>query len=128
MVSMKKYAGSQFLKLETLGDGERVETIAGIIEASAATYDKPILVFKSGARMSLNKTNTSALCRDLGEDSEDWIEKEVRIYVGRVKFQGGLQDGLLIEALDPISPPRKLQKKPLAAPRPKPDYDDEIPL
>jgi hypothetical protein len=107
MANMRKYASTEYLKAATLGDEERIKTIAGVIDASASSYDKPTLIFKSGARMSLNKTNTGELCRVFGEDSESWIEKTVKIYVGQTKFNGTMQDGLLLAKHDSAAKRKK---------------------
>jgi hypothetical protein len=100
MANMRKYASTEYLKAATLGKEKRVETIAGVIEASDKTFDKPVLVFKSGARLSLNKTNAGELIRCFGDESEDWLEKTIKIYVGKIEYNSTMQDGLKIEALD----------------------------
>ena len=62
-----------------------------------------------------------------GPNDKDWIGCTVELYVGDLKYNGGIQEGVLVK---PVSPP-----KPLAARTPVPksrrvkkDMDDDIPF
>ena len=96
MASMKKYAGSRFLRLDDVVDQPRREKIAAVVDEG--TYGKPILKFESGAQFSCNATNVGTLIAEFGEDSNDWLGGEIELYHGQVKFKGSSQDSVLIRA------------------------------
>jgi hypothetical protein len=58
MVSLKQYCGSRFITVDDVRDGPMRETIAGVV---AGQYDKLNVIFKSGDKLSLNKTNAKKL-------------------------------------------------------------------
>jgi hypothetical protein len=59
LMDMGKYASQGFIKPEMLANGPEIEKISAIEEGK---YNKPVLVFASGRRMSLNGTNTRPDC------------------------------------------------------------------
>jgi hypothetical protein len=79
-------------------------TISNVVESEK--YDKLNLIFDDGTQLSLNATNTRALARHYGMESDDWVGKEIELTVGSVEFQGGEQETVIAR---PISPP--LEKK-----------------
>src|SRR5262249_23503064 len=78
-------------------------------------FDKPDLVFKSGEILSLNATNNRILMRVYGDNSEDWIHKQIQLVLGQVKFQGELQDSVVVKPLDPpVEKPTPVSPEPPA--------------
>jgi hypothetical protein len=98
-MDMRKYSGPTFLKVDDVRDGPLQLQITVIKEGK---YDKPDIVFESGEMLSLNATNTKTLVRVYGPNSEDWIGKEIELALGKVKYQGELQEAVIVK---PISPP-----------------------
>src|SRR5690349_13363650 len=109
-MNMRKFAATEFIRLDDLKDGPREETIAGIVEGK---FDKPDVIFESGAKMGLNKTNTLTLCKAYGDEEEAWIGKVVELFAGTIRYQGSDKEAVLVR---PISPPIKKA------------FNDEIPF
>jgi hypothetical protein len=103
-MDMKKYSGSAFLKLDDVRGAPRRERVASVSEGK---FGKPVLVFESGARLSLNVTNNRVLVRAFGDESDGWVGCDLDLRLGKVEVQGELKEIVLVE---PISP-----KLPLAA-------------
>ena len=99
--NMRKFAATEFVKVEDLRDGPRQETIAEIVDGK---FERPDIIFESGARMGLNGTNTLTLCNAYGDDDEDWIGRVVELFVGTICYQGMDKEVVLVR---PISPPIK---------------------
>jgi hypothetical protein len=120
-MDISKYYGSVFLKIEDIkAGGPRRVTI---IDVQEGRYDKPDLHFDDDTCMGCNATNCRTLAKAYGTESDDWIGKEVKLTVGEVKYQGKLQEAILVT---PISPPGN--KRP-PKPEPKADFgDDSIPF
>jgi hypothetical protein len=77
--------------------------------------------------LSANATSCGCLIRAYGAESDDWLDKEIEIYVDEVEIKGKntgemvTTDAVLVR---PISPP--LEKK--APVKRKDDLDDSIPF
>jgi hypothetical protein len=61
-MDMRKYSGSQFVKCADVSSGPIREKIAGV---EVGKYDKPNLLFESGAILSVNATNNKTLVSSL---------------------------------------------------------------
>jgi hypothetical protein len=70
----------------------------------------------------VNATNNRILMRAYGRNSDDWVGKEIELYLGEIEFQGTAREAVLVR---PISPPIKKPKKP---PEEPPPFNDEIPI
>jgi hypothetical protein len=97
-MDMRKYVGEMFIKVDDVRDGPLRMQIAAIKEGQ---FEKPDMVFESGEVLSLNATNTRILMRAYGQDSADWVGKEVELALGQIPFQGQLRDSVVVK---PISP------------------------
>jgi hypothetical protein len=118
-MNMRKFAATEFIRLDDLQDGPREETIAGIVEGK---FDKPDVIFESGAKMGLNKTNTLTLCKAYGDEEEAWIGKVIELFAGTISYQGSDKEAVLVR---PISPPIK---KPASEEAKPPPFNDQIPF
>lgn len=140
-MDMRKFAGKSFIKLADVSDGPLTDTIAAV---RPGKFEKPNLIFESGAALSLNATNNKALIRAYGPNSEDWIGKEVELYGGEIEFQNRMMPAVLVRPISPALKPAERTKiapefgddsvKPTAAKRKAPtkksgDFgdDSEIP-
>jgi hypothetical protein len=120
-MDMRKYSGANFLKVDDVRDAPLREIIANI---KVGKYDKPDMYFESGDCLSLNATNTHALIRAYGPNSDDWIGKEIELFVGEIEFENKPIDAVLVKA---ISPAPKQQER--TNPPPAHDQmDDSIPF
>jgi len=118
-MDMRRFSGQTFLKVDDVRDAPLREIIAII---KIGKYEKPDLYFESGDCLSLNATNNAKLIRAYGANSDDWLGKEIELFVGEIEFQNKPIDAVLVK---PISPPLKQQErtKPPAMHDP---LDDEI--
>ena len=120
-MDMRQFAGSSFITVETLRDGPREEVIVSV---ATGKYDKPVATFESGDQLSLNKTNVNTLIKAYGPNDQDWIGCTVELYVGDVKYNGGIQEGVLVQ---PINPPKPVEARtPVPKTPPVKDMDDDI--
>jgi hypothetical protein len=116
-IDVRKYLKKSFIGLDDVEDRPLTLRIAQCVEGA---YDKLNLIFTSGHKFSLNKENTGRLVRDLGDDVEDWIDVEVKLFKGTFQTNNGETDGVELEVLMP-------ETKPAAKPASKRgDMDDEI--
>jgi hypothetical protein len=104
------FSNSAFITVAALG--EEVLDEEFIAEVGVGKFGKLVLTFRSGRKLSLNKTNLKTLQKAYGMNSDDWIGKHVKLYVGELMGESGPVDSVL---LAPVSPPIIKQKA-----RPKP--------
>ena len=121
-MDMRQFAGSSFITIETLRDGPREEDIASV---EPGKYDKPVVTFESGDKLSLNKTNVNTLLKAYGPNDQDWIGCTVELYVGPLRYNGTIQDGVLV---GPVSPPKPVEARTPVPTQPAPDMNDDIPF
>jgi len=119
---MRQYAGSSFITVESLRDGPRQYKIASV---EPGKYDKPVVTFESGDKLSLNKTNVNARLKAYGPKDEDWIDCIVELYVGPLRYNGAIQEGVLVV---PVSPPKPVEAPTPVSKQPPPDMNDDIPF
>ena len=105
-----------FLKVENIRASGPIRV--RITDVSEGRFDRLNLTFNDGTQLSLNATNLRVLARAYGIDSNNWLDKEVELYVGEIQYEDKPRDIILLK---PISPP--IENK---AP-PKPEFDDQIP-
>jgi hypothetical protein len=123
-MDMKKYASDHFIKVDDVRDGP----IEGdIVAVKDGQFDKPNVTLETGDTLSVNATNFRILSRAYGLESDVWVGKTIRLFLGSIKYQGKDNEAVIVE---PISPPIKKKTKEVdgeSAPK-KPDMDDEIPF
>jgi hypothetical protein len=90
-IDVRKYLKKSFIGLDDVLDGPMTLRIAEVVEGQ---YDKLNLIFTSGQKFALNKENTGRLFRDLGEDVEDWIDTDVKLFKDVFHTQNGETDGV----------------------------------
>jgi hypothetical protein len=116
LMDMKKFCGSQFVKLADVEAGPVRGVIADIREGK---FGRPDMEFDTGEKLSLNATNNRVLVKEYGTDSDLWIGKEIELFKGMVEFGGEGQPAVLVRPISPSTP-----KKP---PTPRlDDMDDSI--
>jgi hypothetical protein len=116
-VDMSKYTGSTFIKVDDLIHGPEQKQI---IEIEEGRYDKPVVTFDDGSKLSLNGTNVGTLIRAFGKNDRDWLSRKIELYVGTIHYNGNDNASVLVRALETV---------PAAArtpPDPKPAIDDDV--
>jgi len=120
-MDMRKFSGSHFIKVDDVRDGPIDGRVAGVKEGK---FEKPDLFLESGDVLSLNATNNKTLMRAYGTESDQWVGKMIRLFLGAIEYQGSDHEAVLVE---PVSPPIK-KKKTKAADATMAEFDDEIPF
>lgn len=125
-MDMTKYSGPHYIKVDDVRDEPIEDRIAGIKEGK---YGKPDLFLESGDVLSLNSTNNKTLMKAYGKNSDQWIAKTIRLFLGEIEYQGAPHEAVIVE---PISPSIKKKKETKdtdgkSAPE-KPDMNHEIPF
>jgi hypothetical protein len=122
-MDMRKFSGEHFIKVADVKDGPIEGQIAVVREGK---YEKPDLVFETGDVLSLNATNNQTLLRAFGTESDRWIGKSIRMFLGAIQYNGTDNEAVLVT---PISPPIKKAKSDKKTPPGDMtgDMDDEIP-
>jgi hypothetical protein len=99
-MDMRKFSGAAFIKVDDVRDGPLQMQIDAVREGK---YEKPDLVFESGEAFSVNSTNNRILMRAYGANSDDWVGKKIELALGQIKFQGSLQDAVIVKPITPIA-------------------------
>lgn len=136
------YTGGEFLKAEDL-QGKTVRLI--ITEIGVHEFDdkkKQLVLSFRGAdkRLGLNITNANSIAKILGDDTDNWIGGEIKVYPTTTDFgdKRNVPCIRVIEELPPEanindnisfikSPPTTESENP-APPAAKDDFDDDIPF
>ena len=111
---MTEYAGPFYIKYDNAVVAPSRETIADVLKGD---FDRPVLVFESGALLTLNKTNTRTLIRAYGKDPGKYIGLIVEVFAGETKYDNKTKNSVLI---------RPISEAPSAVHGPPPD--DDIPF
>jgi hypothetical protein len=122
------YCGAAFISLGDVQSGPIHGKIAAV---NLSKYNRPVLVFESGAQLSLNVTNSNALQKVYGADTDSWIGHVVEMYLGMLPYQGQQQEGVRVKALSRPEPSQDSEPKPekaKTATKRRGDLDDEIPF
>jgi hypothetical protein len=118
-MDLSKYRGSRFLKVDDLRKRPLRKIIASIEEGA---YQKPVATFTDGTKLSLNATNTDTLIDLFGStESADLIDKAIELYVGPMKYQGNVQDGVALRL------PAQAALQFDGGPKPKPSKRQQTP-
>jgi hypothetical protein len=98
-MKISKAFPSRWLKSDDIGMDRKVRcSIRSIKVETVADEDKLIMYFNGKTKgMVLNKTNAGRLAVPYGDDTDDWIEKDVILYVEQVSFQGRMVPAIRVE-------------------------------
>jgi hypothetical protein len=120
-MDMSRYASRRFIKPDDLANGPQRKTIVTIEEGR---YDKPVVTFEDGSRLSFNGTNVSTLIDAFGSaEHEDWIGERIELYAGTLRYNGNDNPAVLVRALN--ASPAAIKAKPKPQPL-RDDLNDEI--
>jgi hypothetical protein len=103
---------SKFLKQSDV-DGEAVVTVTALKKMNVALPDAPaelkfVIQFAEYKPMVLNATNVKRLFKALGPETEDWIGRQMILFVDEnVEYAGNVTGGLRLKALPPASRPSR---------------------
>lgn len=119
----RKFFAATFVTLGDLADGPQQKEIDRVEEGK---YNKLNLIFTDNCAVSLNATNSRALVKAFGSETDEWPGRSVELAAGELKYDGKLNPAILITALEsaPV-------EKPAAKPKPRGagrDINDGIPF
>jgi hypothetical protein len=115
---------SGFIKVGDIAGGPRRDVVA---YATRNRFGKTDLEMQGGGTLSLNQTNLRTIANAWGNETNDWIGKELEMYVGKVNYQGQDMDSVLVRTISPPIPPRPTRPK--TQPPSRGSFnDDEIPF
>lgn len=95
---------SNFIKATDLGGRPVKAVIADCRLEELDGENKPVLHFRGKNKgLVLNRINSQMLAGSLGDETDDWIGREIEIYPDRTQFQGRLVDCIRVRV--PVPPP-----------------------
>jgi hypothetical protein len=105
-VNINEVFPSKYLKASDL-QGKSVKVVVDRIEIEKMGEDtKPVLYFKGkGKGMVLNKSNAQVIAAHYSPETAGWLGKEIKLYPGKVNFNGQMVDSLKIEIIPPSDGP-----------------------
>jgi hypothetical protein len=119
---MRRYGSKgRFIKPDDLVNGPEQKVMA---ELGEGQYEKPVVTFTDGTKLSLNATNVDTLVLALGPNREDWIGKKIEVYRGTLRYNGNDNPAVLVRVLEVLP---AAERRPLPQPV-RGDLDDEIPF
>ncbi len=98
---------SKFLKAEDFGDDEPTVTIEKVVmeeleSKERGKQEKPVAYFRGLEKgLVLNKTNWSIIAKQHGDESDDWIGKQITLFVMDVEAFGEMVSAIRVR------PPKK---------------------
>jgi hypothetical protein len=116
---------SGFIKVGDLARGPRRDVVAYV---TMGRFGKPDVEFQGGGILSLNATNLRTIANAWGTETNDWIGKELEMYVGKVAYQGQDMPSVMVRTISPPIPPKPKQQQNLPTGTPRGFHDDEIPF
>lgn len=107
---------SKYLKAADLGDRQVLVTIDAVmieeIDDDDQTIRKPVVYFHGKEKgLVMNITNGKAIAALYGEETDEWIGRDVILYSRMVDFKGNEVPGLRVKA--PVQQMRTVQSPPL---------------
>ncbi len=121
---------SRYLKADDLADGQTLTlTIQSIQRETMGKEkeEKPVLYFKEkGKPFPLNKTNANVIAQLYGDESEDWLDKRITLFVAEVDSFGETVRSIRVRNHVPGAGKKVPASKPLPVPPPAEIEDDEL--
>lgn len=103
-----------YLRADDLTD-PIVVTISDVTEVTIGDDDRVVLDFSDNPKLlPLNKTNALTLADELGDDTDEWIGKQIELYRDKVMFQGKRTNAVRVRI-----PKGKQPQKPQPQPKPQ---------
>lgn len=126
-MDVSEFLSTGFLKVEDLrAEGTRRAVIADV---RPGKFGKPDCEFQDGAVLGLNATNMRVCAGAWGANTDQWVGKEVELYIGETEFNREKRDSVLIRPISPVIPKDQRVPAPPNAVKPsQQDLDDEIPF
>ena len=97
MVNINEAFPSNYIKSADLR-GEMVKVIIDEVKTEEIGSDRKLVMYFKGKEkgMVLNKTNARTIGDVYGDDTDEWLGKEIELFAMKVDFQGRMVDGLRV--------------------------------
>jgi hypothetical protein len=118
------HIGSGFIKAEHLNGPER-HVIANVADGK---FDRPDMELQDGRVLGLNATNMRTMAAAWGNETNDWIGKEIELYAGKTMYQGQERDSVLVRTISPHTAWRSRTGAPAGSQSRQKELDDDIPF
>jgi hypothetical protein len=123
---------SKWLKASDFEDGDAVMTIREVTQETIGqgkdAAEKFVLYFEEEERgLVLNKTNVGTIAKLHGDDTDDWIGKQVTLFATEVQFQSEMVEAIRVRSKPPRRPGAKVERPAAPAATPAED-DDQVPF
>ena len=136
MVSINEMYPSKYLKAADLQGRNIVVTISLVEIEKIGDDNKPVIYFLGKTKGAvLNKTNASNIAILYGDETEDWVGKEIVLFPAMVDFQGRTVEAIRVRGVRAADKSKGgLAPKPAAPlpqqnePPPVDDMNDSIPF
>lgn len=115
---------SGFIKPEHLDHPER----AIIANVAPGRFDRPDMELQDGRTLGLNGTNLRTMNSAWGPLTEEWVGKEIELYVGKTTYNGQERDSVLVRTISPHIAWRSKMGAPAGSQARKKELDDDIPF
>jgi hypothetical protein len=124
----------EYLKASDLQGAEHSVVIADVQRKEFDDGDKLLITFQNRKKsLVANKTNSNTISDAYGDDTDDWIGKEIVLYSTMVDFQGKRTPAIRVR---PPAPRKPISQQATPSPKVNPppangasaDMNDEIPF
>ncbi len=95
---------SRWLTSKDLDGEDKTVTISRIEEAQIGGEDKWVLYFKrteTDKGLVLNQTNAKSIAKIHGDDSDEWIGKQIVLFPTEVQFKGDMVEAIRVRSKAP---------------------------
>lgn len=108
---------SRWLKASDFADGDATLTIREVgqerIGQGKDAADKFVLYFEDEDKgLVLNKTNVNTIAKLHGDDTDDWIGKDITLFTTEVQFQSDMVEAIRVRSKPPRRPGAKASSRP----------------
>lgn len=95
---------SKYLKASDL-QGKAVKVVIDrVVVEKMGEDNKPVVYFKGKEKgMALNKTNAQMIAAHYSPETAGWAGKEIKLYAGKVNFNGQMVDSLKVEVVPQVA-------------------------
>ena len=97
-MNMSEMFPSKFISSVDLQGKQAKVSIARVItELLDETTSKPVVYFKDRQKgLILNKTNATTIAGAFGDDTDDWVGRDIVLFTVKTQFQGKLVDAVRV--------------------------------
>jgi hypothetical protein len=70
----------------------------------------PDMELRGGGILTLNKTNLRKLAQAWGPETDDWLGREIELYLGETEYQGEKRESILVRNISAPTPWRDRER------------------